>query len=601
MAAPPPSDVDRPRARRTRVVARRLFWYGLIAVMLVVGVGFRYRAPADALCAQSLVNIANSANIARYAMTFQAPADVEDLAVYVGEALPFHRLIVNGADLTPEIDITARDRRDMAPQLHPLPREVVRTGHNVALLDLPVATELGPMRVSQVCVGARDTLESAFRANWWRMVGAPRVFALVLIVLGALALALWSLSGRQTVYTWYLACVLLLLERCLYVCVPYRPGGAQTWIALGNISIGMLPLALYRFMRAHWGFRVRGLDVALTLPIAAALLSAMRSALDPDAPQPAWDYVAFLGITLAVSIAMVAAVARRFRDVHWLEQGVAVWGGIVALFGSVLEIANLWLPLSARWTWAGPPCHTLLAMGLGYLLLRRVALGADLHASAARVLAQDFETEHDIADDTPDAWSDVSTSLLAQERRRLLRDIHDGFGSRLVMVLNRVRQELPDSNLQRQIHRALLDMRLMVDAMDPSSRSLAHALARFRARLEPVLEEAGLHSTWDVDSVADLRIDDRRRLVGILRCLEEFVDNAIRHARATTLDIGVHGSHGRLDISCRDDGLGLRPQDLGRGRGLLRASQRAELLGGSLSVGRLPGGGTLCTLAVPLP
>jgi signal transduction histidine kinase len=101
--------------------------------------------------------------------------------------------------------------------------------------------------------------------------------------------------------------------------------------------------------------------------------------------------------------------------------------------------------------------------------------------------------------------------------------------------------------------------------------------------------------------VADLRIDDRRRLVGILRCLEEFVDNAIRHARATTLDIGVHGSHGRLDISCRDDGLGLRPQDLGRGRGLLRASQRAELLGGSLSVGRLPGGGTLCTLAVPLP
>jgi signal transduction histidine kinase len=414
------------------------------------------------------------------------------------------------------------------------------------------------------------------------------------------SLAMRSLSGRQAAYAWYLVCVLLLLERCLYVCVPYRPGGAQVWIVLGNIGIGILPLAMYRFMSTYWGFRVRGLDIALMLPIAAALLSAVRSAIDPAPPQPSWDYVAYLGLTVAVSVAMVASVARRFRGVHWLERGVAIWCAAVALFGYVLEIVNLWLPLSGRWTWAGPPCHTLLAMGLGYLLLRRMALGADLHSNAARVLAQDFETGHDAADDTPEAWSDVSTTLLAQERRRLLRDIHDGFGSRLVMVLNRARKELPDADLQRQVHRALLDMRVMVDAMDPGSCSVAYALARFRARIEPVLEQAGLCSVWHIEGVEDLRIDDRRRLVGVLRCLEEFVDNVMRHADATTLEVAVRGSRARLQFTCSDDGRGLRPQDLGHGRGLLRASRRAELLGGDLRVGRRPSGGAICTLVVPL-
>lgn len=100
------------------------------------------------------------------------------------------------------------------------------------------------------------------------------------------------------------------------------------------------------------------------------------------------------------------------------------------------------------------------------------------------------------------------------ERQRMLDVICEGFGSRMLTVLMRSHRENPDSRLSAEIQRALLDLRLMMDAIDDSCQSLDGALATLRQRMEDPLVAADLTSHWDVASIGVLQVNNRRKLVG---------------------------------------------------------------------------------------
>ncbi len=88
----------------------------------------------------------------------------------------------------------------------------------------------------------------------------------------------------------------------------------------------------------------------------------------------------------------------------------------------------------------------------------------------------------------------------------------------------------------------------------------------------------------------------------LFRIAQEAVNNAMSHGRARRIDISLSLRSGKGFLRVRDDGVGISMKPLaGNGAGLHTMDFRARIIGGSLQVRRLAGGGTVVTCAFPLP
>ena len=87
--------------------------------------------------------------------------------------------------------------------------------------------------------------------------------------------------------------------------------------------------------------------------------------------------------------------------------------------------------------------------------------------------------------------------------------------------------------------------------------------------------------------------------VAVYRVAQEAITNVSRHAKASSCRVGISVDEARNSLALEVvDGIGI-PKDRRAGMSLMR--ERAEELGGSLAVERIPEGGTRVLARLPLP
>jgi two-component system sensor histidine kinase UhpB len=199
------------------------------------------------------------------------------------------------------------------------------------------------------------------------------------------------------------------------------------------------------------------------------------------------------------------------------------------------------------------------------------------------------------------------TALRAQEaeRLRIARELHDEIGQTLTAVMLEAERaaEGDPALAPRELGR-------ITDAL----RDSLDEVRRIARELRPeALDDLGLVSALmalcsRVDAQAGPRV--RRTLNGklpplspetelvIYRVAQESLTNALRHADAKTVNIGLEGSEERVILSVTDDGTGM-PDEPPRGTaGIAGMRERALLVGGRLSIESRPGEGTEVRLEV---
>jgi signal transduction histidine kinase len=132
-------------------------------------------------------------------------------------------------------------------------------------------------------------------------------------------------------------------------------------------------------------------------------------------------------------------------------------------------------------------------------------------------------------------------------------------------------------------------------------------LFRLAHGLDPVmLDERGLRAA--LGELADgcaipvsVSVPDERFLPDVEHCVwftcSEAIANALKHARASRLDIAVTVTRGVLDVVVSDDGAG--GADPADGSGLRRLAARVRSAGGSFAVDSPPGAGTRIVAQLP--
>jgi len=86
------------------------------------------------------------------------------------------------------------------------------------------------------------------------------------------------------------------------------------------------------------------------------------------------------------------------------------------------------------------------------------------------------------------------------------------------------------------------------------------------------------------------------------RILQEILNNIIKHAQASSIDIRLSHSGTHLELTVQDNGIGIGPeQHTNHGNGLGNMKKRATLMGGTLTIESSPETGTRITLQAPYP
>jgi signal transduction histidine kinase len=90
----------------------------------------------------------------------------------------------------------------------------------------------------------------------------------------------------------------------------------------------------------------------------------------------------------------------------------------------------------------------------------------------------------------------------------------------------------------------------------------------------------------------------------LLRIFQEALANAVKHAQARTVDVELNYAQDALALRVRDDGRGFDPDSLSPALsghyGLIGMRERAERIGGHLTLTSRPGEGTELLVEVPL-
>ncbi|QDV68230.1 Signal transduction histidine-protein kinase/phosphatase DegS [Rosistilla carotiformis] len=87
---------------------------------------------------------------------------------------------------------------------------------------------------------------------------------------------------------------------------------------------------------------------------------------------------------------------------------------------------------------------------------------------------------------------------------------------------------------------------------------------------------------------------------GVFRIVQESVGNALRHAKAETIQVDAKFVDSNLIVSIQDNGIGFNKAEVGVDRyGLKGIHERAALLDGSATISSKPGSGTVVEVSLP--
>lgn len=178
---------------------------------------------------------------------------------------------------------------------------------------------------------------------------------------------------------------------------------------------------------------------------------------------------------------------------------------------------------------------------------------------------------------------------LAQEtghREELLRNLHDGIGSRLAALAFHSRRHDPTGALGEEIRSLMNELQMIQRAVQAEPSTLIALLADQRHRYAHV-GGGGLPLHWDIaDDAGNLLLNPIQALA-TLRILDEAIANAMKHANPSQITIRLQPSGDRCAVlRVSDDGTGSFKAGLRGGLNNMRI--RAEQAGFGFGLEQAP-------------
>jgi len=205
-------------------------------------------------------------------------------------------------------------------------------------------------------------------------------------------------------------------------------------------------------------------------------------------------------------------------------------------------------------------------------------------------------------------------AMLASERERIAREMHDGISQSLFSIS--LGMELARKQVPKDPAAAVRTLDDLEDQLASSSAEIRRLIYDLRPMKLQELGLVGSVETWVREATRGTKIHGRTEVIGTVfhlnpsqeacpyRVAKEAVSNAVRHSGCALVSVHIEYADEAVVLTVTDDGSGFAagetpPRLEGTGAGLRNMTERMAAEGGQLHVRSSPGEGTVIRAELP--
>jgi two-component system, NarL family, sensor kinase len=239
----------------------------------------------------------------------------------------------------------------------------------------------------------------------------------------------------------------------------------------------------------------------------------------------------------------------------------------------------------------------LVSAILGYLLYNRRKLQQEAKLSQEVAKQQELATQ-------------AVLEAEERERKRISSDLHDGVGQTIMALKMSLLGILDFLEFKNEKSQKVFENALLLandsakEVRTISHQMMPHALLKkgLSAALQEFIDKVELDNLKINLSIQNLgqNLDSQQESV-LYRVIQEAVNNVVKHAKASKLDISLTKTGSAIEASIEDNGLGFEPTGKEfEGIGLKNIQDRVAFLKGKVSINSQKGKGTKLAITIPL-
>lgn len=194
------------------------------------------------------------------------------------------------------------------------------------------------------------------------------------------------------------------------------------------------------------------------------------------------------------------------------------------------------------------------------------------------------------------------------ERKRIAKDLHDSVAQKMVVAKLNLEAFANGLTMEDQKQKIFSNIGTLLKDSADEVRSLSHSM------MPHLLERNGLSNSIkdfldkihkkdfkiNFNAEGDFSAFRENRAFLIYRIIQECVQNVLKHAAASRLDVSLICMNDELDLMIEDNGNGFDIKTVQDGIGLKNIRSRVEFLNGKLDINSSPGRGTVIAIYIPL-
>ncbi|MEQ3498154.1 ATP-binding protein [Tenacibaculum sp. SSH1-16] len=198
----------------------------------------------------------------------------------------------------------------------------------------------------------------------------------------------------------------------------------------------------------------------------------------------------------------------------------------------------------------------------------------------------------------------VKASLEGQnnERKRIARELHDSIGGNLATIKLQLsnKSKLEEESIIKQVDETYNQVRELSHNLMPKKfkdSAFTTIITEYINNVKALSKEQitlQIHPTEEVDKI------NENLKVELYKIIQELLTNALKHAKATQIDIQLSLFNNTIQLLFEDDGVGFDQEKVKYGLGFQNLKDRLKTVKGNILINSFPSRGTVIDINVPL-
>jgi signal transduction histidine kinase len=186
-------------------------------------------------------------------------------------------------------------------------------------------------------------------------------------------------------------------------------------------------------------------------------------------------------------------------------------------------------------------------------------------------------------------------SATERERKRIAMELHDGIGQKLTSAKLTLGAILKmDDSLVEKDNVLIRETKLIIEETMRDARGISQNLIpnvaskeEYLGSMKKMMDRYKLRNDFEVIFECSVNFDeiDSDRKLSLFRIIQEGLNNIVKHAKASMVNININVNKGRLELLVVDNGIGFDEKArLNSGNGLTNMEKRCEIHSGKFSI-----------------